>query len=74
MFYGTACTEFDVMYFMYIYYCLLHDGYTELTYIHYYLSHTFYGLVRKTGQYYPFEDNTLDVYGLPRFIFYKYNI
>ena len=74
MFYGTACTEFDVMYFMYIYYCLLHDGYTELTYTHYYLSYTFYGLVRKTGQYYPFGDNTLDVYGLPRFIFYKYNI
>lgn len=74
MFYGTACTEFDVMYFMYIYYCLLHDGYTELTYTYYYLSYTFYGLVRKTGQYYPFGDNTLDVYGLPRFIFYKYNI
>ena len=40
----------------------------------YILSYTFYNLKRTSGQKYPFEDNTFDIYGLPRFLFYYYNL
>lgn len=70
LFYGTSCTEFDIIYYMYIYYHYIKskNGWV------YTLSYTFYNLTRTSEQKYPFEDNTFDIYGLPRFLFYYYKL
>lgn len=67
LFSNTHLTEFDIMYVSFILNTCIDDDAPEYNRINYY--RTCYPLIRKDGEVYPFEDKTVDKYGIPRFLF-----
>lgn len=64
MFYSAGITEFDIMYMLFVI--------SQTVTYNFGLYFTFYGLVRQSGQYYPFDLST-NKCGVNRFAFYKFD-
>lgn len=64
MFNSTHLTEFDIMYMCFVFSQTITSNFN--------VQRTFYSLNRLSGEYCPFDTN-VDKFGIPRFIFYKFD-